>query len=72
MQQLIKQTKDFLYDYLSQSKECAENIEYRYEHSLRVANIGLKLAVSENANQKVVVLASLLHDLCKFDCEKEC
>jgi len=70
MQKLINQTQEFLYDVLSQSEYDQHEIDYRYEHSLRVANIGLDLAVKEKANKKVVVLGCLLHDLGKFESEK--
>jgi len=70
MQKLINQTQEFLYDVLNQSEYDQHEIDYRYEHSLRVANIGLDLAVKEKANKKVVVLGCLLHDLGKFESEK--
>jgi len=70
MQKLINQTQEFLYDVLSQSEYDQHEIDYRYEHSLRVANIGLDLAIKEKANKKVVVLGCLLHDLGKFESEK--
>lgn len=70
MQKLINQTQEFLLGVLSQSEYDQHEIDYRYEHSLRVANIGLDLAVKEKANKKVVVLGCLLHDLGKFESEK--
>lgn len=68
MNHLINETKDFLYSYLNQADYEQVEIDYRYEHSLRVANIGLEIAEKEKANKKVVVLACLLHDVGKFEC----
>lgn len=70
MQKIIQKTKEHLYNHLSSKYEDVHDIKYRYEHSLRVANIGLEIAEVEEANKKVVVLGCLLHDLGKFDSEK--
>jgi len=66
---MIKKTKEHLYDFLLKSDFDKSEIKYRYEHSLRVANIGLDLAVKEDANKKVAVIGCLLHDLGKFETE---
>jgi len=70
MQEMIRATQNYLYEFLNQAEFDQHEIDYRYEHSLRVANIGLELAEHENANKKVVVMGCLLHDLGKFECEK--
>lgn len=67
MNDIIKRTQEFLYSHLKESNDTMEEIKYRYEHSLRVANIGLSLANSEGANQKIVTIGCLLHDVGKFD-----
>lgn len=67
MNNIINETQKYLYDYLCNSEHDENEIDYRFEHSLRVANIGLQLAEAENANKKVVVLGCLLHDIGKFD-----
>lgn len=67
MKTILRETEKYLYEYLSKADYEQHEIDYRYEHSLRVANIGLKLAEMENANKKVVVIGCLLHDLGKFD-----
>ncbi|QVK19338.1 HD domain-containing protein [Mycoplasmatota bacterium] len=79
MKEIIKKTEKFLYMYLNEANERlpidakpipVEEIKYRYEHSLRVANVGIKLAEREGANKRVVTLGCLLHDVGKYDCEK--
>lgn len=79
MKDIINKTEKFLYKYLNDANKrlpkdakriSDEVIKYRYEHSLRVANIGNKLAEIEGANKKVVMLGCLLHDVGKYDCEK--
>lgn len=64
---IIDETQKFLYDHLNESDYDNSEIEYRYDHSLRVANIGHELAKLEQANEKIVVLGCLLHDVGKFD-----
>ena len=67
MESIIDKAQKFLFDHLSESDYDYDEIEYRYEHSLRVANIGLDLSRLENANEKVAVIGCLLHDVGKFD-----
>ncbi len=67
MQAIIKKTLDHLHEFLNRAEYEQHEIDYRYEHSLRVANIGLDLAVKENANKKVAVIGCILHDLGKFE-----
>lgn len=67
MKDIIERTQKFLHDHLYGSDFDVIEVKYRYEHSLRVANIGLELSKKENANQKVAVLGCLLHDVGKFD-----
>lgn len=79
MREMISKTEKFLYKYLNEANErlskdaeriLVEEMKYRYEHSLRVANIGITLAEEEGANKKITVLGCLLHDVGKYDCEK--
>jgi len=70
MNEIINKSKDFLLEKLNNSGVDDFEKKYRYEHSLRVANIGLKLAIKENANKKIAVLGCLLHDVGKFDTDK--
>lgn len=67
MNDQIEQAHIFLKSHLYNSKMVLNEIDYRYEHSLRVANIGKRLSVIEGSNERVVVLACLLHDVGKFD-----
>lgn len=41
---------------------------YRYEHSLRVAAVGRKIAVSEDLDKEALALGCILHDVGTFDC----
>lgn len=41
--------------------------QYRWEHTLRVANYGKHIAEQEGLNAEVVVLACLLHDVAAFE-----
>ncbi|WP_240842696.1 hypothetical protein [Acidaminobacter sp. JC074] len=54
MQDMINQTQKYLYEFLDQSDYDREEIDYRYEHSLRVANIGMDLAEKEKADKKAM------------------
>lgn len=69
MHSKLKLADEFLRNHLSKGSVSPEEIRYRYEHSLRVTNIGLKLARAEGANLEVTALACLLHDVGKFDVE---
>lgn len=40
---------------------------YRYEHSLRVAEIGRRIAKSEGLDVEILVLGCILHDVSTFD-----
>lgn len=67
MNEMIAKTQEFLYNHFLKSGYDQKEIKYRYDHTLRVANIGLELAKSENADLKIIVLGCLLHDVAKFD-----
>lgn len=67
MEHLIKQCHSFLINHIFEANMPEDEKNYRVEHSIRVANIGKYLAESEDANIKIVVIASLLHDVGKFD-----
>src|SRR5687767_4103956 len=41
--------------------------QYRWEHTLRVANYGKHIAEQEMLNAEAVVLACLLHDVAAFE-----
>lgn len=41
--------------------------DYRWQHTLRVVNIGRQIAEAENANLEHVLVGCLLHDLAHFD-----
>ena len=64
----IETTKNFVKDFLGPKPERYDMI-YRYEHTLRVAQWGKKIAEGEGWNPEPLVMACLLHDvgypLCK-------
>jgi len=67
LDRLIEKSKKFLKNYLINSNIDNSLVNYRYDHSLRVANIGTNLADKEGANEKIVVLACILHDIGKYE-----
>lgn len=44
-------------------KANADQKKYRYEHTLRVANIGKGIAIKEGFNEEAMIIACLLHDI---------
>ncbi|HPG92434.1 MAG TPA: HD domain-containing protein [Clostridia bacterium] len=67
MTEQIRKTLDFVkkkllneYDKTFFSKE---QMTYRYEHTLRVAAIGQKIARAEKMNEEALIIACLLHDV---------
>ena len=63
----IEKTLAFLRDFFDQSKgyfkDHPEARQYRYEHSIRVANICRRIARAEGMDQEAAVIAGLLHDV---------
>lgn len=68
---LINKVNEFLYKHLEESNQDTAAIKYRYEHTLRVTNIGIELSQKEGADEEIVALGCLLHDVGKFDCKNE-
>ena len=64
----LQATKDFVKEYINPQPD-RYDMTYRYEHSLRVARWGKKIAEGEGWNPEPLVMACLLHDvgypLCK-------
>lgn len=59
---------DFLKQQLWKHDEIVEDSKiYRYEHSMRVAAIGRKIAKAEGLNEEALVLGCILHDVGTFD-----
>ena len=63
-QKRSKKDKTNLARYLS-------GVEYRWEHTLRVAQFGRVIAENEAADVELVVAACLLHDIAWFDTDAE-
>ena len=62
----IETAKKFLWDKLESFERYKENradLEYRYEHSLRVAHIGSEIALAEGLDVERTTIACLLHDV---------
>ena len=59
---------EFLKQQIWKHSEINENAKrYRYEHSLRVAEIGRRIANSEGLDAEVLALGCILHDVGTFD-----
>ena len=64
--ELIKKTEAFLQEMLQKSPYFEEHpaaLDYRLEHSYRVANIGRTIAQGEGFSETDMVVACLLHDV---------
>ncbi len=62
----IKTTLSFLKNTFDNSEYLSDNIkekEYRYNHTLRVANIANKIAENEKLDKEILVIGALLHDI---------
>ncbi|MFW9993902.1 MAG: HD domain-containing protein [Candidatus Odinarchaeota archaeon] len=78
--QRVQKVADFVHSYLREKH--AEQIEkdsesmpegygsnYRWEHTLRVAQYGKQIALAEGADLELVIVACLLHDVSHFEIE---
>jgi putative nucleotidyltransferase with HDIG domain len=75
----IQIISDFVYKYLDESfnkrskkdksnlDRYLSNSDYRWKHTLRVAQFGKLIAENEAANIEIIVTACLLHDIAWFD-----
>lgn len=66
MKKNIEKTKAFLIQKFDESpyfKDHPEAKAYRLEHTMRVANMGERIARAENLDVEALVIACLLHDL---------
>ena len=70
-QNTIEKTAEYVKNYLYGMAEKRDgpfvDPDYRWQHTLRVANIGKMIAEKEGANVEQVVVACLLHDMAHFD-----
>ena len=63
---LISKTEDFLkytFEHSEYFRAHKNELDYRLEHSYRVANIGKRIAISESLDRTKVIIACLLHDI---------
>lgn len=70
MMNQIEKTILFLEQTFSQSayfKNHKDDMKYRFEHSLRVAQIGKEIALAEGFNVEAMVIGCLLHDIAYAD-----
>ena len=66
MFQRVEKTRKYLREYLAQSPYFAKNpgqFSYRYQHSLRVAAIGARIARADGLDEEALTLGCLLHDI---------
>jgi HD superfamily phosphohydrolase YqeK len=70
MNKEISEIADYVHGYLAETgKKDSPSVygpEYRWEHTLRVAQWAVKLAVEEKADVKTCVVAALFHDVSHF------
>ena len=73
MSKEIGEIAGFVHDYLVETgKKDLQSVagpKYRWEHTLRVAQWAVKLAIEEKADVKTCVVAALLHDVSHFSSE---
>ena len=63
-QEMIKATEEFLKEKFEHATEFEQpDIAYRIEHTYRVANIGMEIAIREGFDETEMVIACLLHDV---------
>lgn len=68
----LQKAHDFLKEHLYSFNELELiDINYRYEHSLRVYQLGLMLCEHEDYDDDILPIACLLHDYGKFDADEE-
>ncbi|MGD2027236.1 MAG: HD domain-containing protein [Anaerolineales bacterium] len=71
MEDRINQATEYACQYLYAMAEKREgphiDPDYRWQHTLRVVNIGRQVAEAEGANLEHVLVACLLHDMAHFD-----
>ena len=68
MQEMFENAVDFLQKKLNGSTHIDEaEKRYRFEHSLRVANIAKKIALKEGQDVFITTMAAILHDAGKYD-----
>lgn len=69
MTENIRKTAAFIKDkLLAENNDDRFDWPYRYEHSLRVAGIGQKIAREEGLDEEALVIACLLHDIGYIAC----
>jgi uncharacterized protein len=71
MENRIKKIAGYVREYLFNMAEQRDgpyvDPDYRWQHTLRVVNIGRKIAEAEGANLEHVITGCLLHDMAHFD-----
>jgi putative nucleotidyltransferase with HDIG domain len=79
LQKIADFANTYLHDsYQKRSKKAKANldrylfgVDYRWQHTLRVAQFGKVIAENESANVELVLAACLLHDIAWFDTDAE-
>ena len=68
MQQIVEETRKYVKQRLLAELK-PEDGYYRYTHTLRVADIGRRIARAENLDEEMLVLGCLLHDIGYVACK---
>ena len=70
MNKEVSEIADFVHNYLAETgkkdSQSAYGPEYRWEHTLRVAQWAVKLASEEKADVRTCIFAALFHDVSHF------
>jgi uncharacterized protein len=67
IEKIAEYVKNYLFGMADQRDGPYVDPDYRWQHTMRVTNIGKEIAEKEGANVEYVLAACLLHDLAHFD-----
>ncbi|MBI5934465.1 MAG: HD domain-containing protein [Chloroflexi bacterium] len=67
MEKIAAFAKARIYETAAARPEASHDSEYRWNHTLRVAQYGRQVAETEGADVELCLAACLLHDIAKFD-----
>jgi len=72
MTEFIRKTEAFIREkFLNTGNNDTFDWKYRYEHSLRVAGIGQRIAREEGMDEEALIIGGLLHDIGYVECKSK-